>query len=402
MQTLFLEAIHPATTELFQAAGWSVRTLDGALSPDNLVTEYQRQPFHVLGIRSKTKLTATVLSKLPELIAVGCFCIGVDQVDLVAAANRGVAVFNSPFTSSRSVAELVIGYIISLKRRLVYHNRKIHTGQWSKTAQESGEIQGNILGIIGYGHIGSQLSILAEALGMKVIFYDIVEQMPFGGSKAVGWRELLQTSDIITLHVPSSTETRGLIGRDELKLLKSSALVINASRGSVLDLVALRDALLSRRIAGAAIDVYPEEPRGNGRFDCILAGLENVILTPHIGGATQEAQYRIATDVAGKLLDYWKTGRTRGSVNFPELDPRSLVAATFKIVFIHQNKPGILNRLTGLLSENDFNICGQLLGTIDKVGYAIIAVTPEPSAEFLQILQKQLSGVSIGGGLRLL
>ncbi|KKL87721.1 hypothetical protein LCGC14_1931910 [marine sediment metagenome] len=392
---LLLESINTYAATWFADHGWEVHEYPGALNEEELLKEYQNRPFEFIGIRSKTKLPAHVLKKLPKLIGVGCFCIGTDQVDITAATNQGIVIFNSPFTSSRSVAELVLGYIISLSRRLMFHNTSVHGGLWSKTATDSHEIKGQTLGIVGYGHIGTQLSVLAEALGMHVIFYDILAKMPLGSARACNTlEELLTKADIVTLHVPRTAETVGMIGRDQLACMKRSAVLINASRGSVVDLDALAIALKSKCLGGAAIDVYPIEPSGNGSFEAVLQNLDSVILTPHIGGATEEAQYRIAVDVSDKLLTYYQHGCTRSSVNFPIIDPRVLEDNP-KIMHIHYNKPGVIGTVTRILGDHNYNICGQLLGTNDHIGYAIIGVTVLPEQGVIDKLLKVANTISV-------
>ncbi len=391
---LLLESINAHAAKWFTENGWKVHEYPRALDEEELLKEYRTRPFEFIGIRSKTKLSAHILKKLSGLIGIGCYCIGTDQVDITAATKRGIAIFNSPFTSSRSVAELVIGYIISWSRRLMYHNTSVHEGMWSKTATNSHEIKGQTLGIIGYGHIGTQLSVLAEALGMRVIFYDILAQMPLGAARACNTlEELLAEADIITLHVPRTDETVGMIGPTQLSYMKNSAFLINASRGTVVDLNALASALKSKQLAGAAIDVYPKEPCTNGSFETVLQGL-NVILTPHIGGATEEAQYRIAVDVSNKLLMYYRQGTTKCSVNFPSIDPRALKDVP-KIIHIHDNKPGIIGTVTRILGDHDYNICGQLLGTNDHLGYVIIGVTVLPEQDVIQKLSAVPSTISV-------
>lgn len=384
---LLLESIHPTTNVQFTQNGWSVRSFQRALSEQELILEYTQEPFQFIGIRSKTHLTKSTLQQLPELLAVGCFCIGTDQVDLHAATELGIAVFNSPFTSSRSVAELVIGYIISLYRRFTYHNNNAHIGTWSKTAKNSHEIQGKVLGIIGYGHIGTQLSVLAEGLGLKVIFYDILTKMPLANARAcTTMQELLAEADIVTLHVPKTPETTNLIGDPEIALMKPNAILINASRGSVVDIHALENALIENRIAGAAVDVYPIEPKKNGPFQCNLAGFENVILTPHIGGATEEAQERIAIDVSNKLHTYASLGGTRGCVNLPELNPRTLKQLP-RVVHIHHNKPGTISAVNKIIGKAGYNICGELLSTNDSIGYTIIGLDSPLTNEIITYLE---------------
>jgi len=383
---LLLESINSYTKEWFSEHGWNVRERQGALSEEEILEEYRQQPFQYLGIRSKTKLPPTVLDQLTELLAIGCFCIGTDQVDLDKAARTGKVVFNSPFTSSRSVAELVIGYTISLSRRLFEHNSSIHAGHWSKSSKNSHEIKDRVLGIVGYGHIGTQLSVLAEALGMRVIFYDIIPQMPLGNATPCATlEELLTTADIVTLHVPRTDDTINLIDAKEINAMKTGSILINASRGSVVNLKAVYDALQAGKLFGAAIDVYPLEPRKVGPFETILQGVPNVILTPHIGGATEEAQLRIATDVTKKLWDYHLYGSTQGSVNIPELKH---TPEKPRILHIHHNQPNIIANVSRILGEHNYNITSEILATTETIGCANISTDKILTVDVIEELQK--------------
>lgn len=385
---LFLENISDAAVKHFNEAGYvSARKLSGALSEDDLIREVK--DVHLLGIRSKTQITARVLEAAKKLQAIGCFCIGVNQVDLKAATKQGVIVFNAPYSNTRSVAELVIGLAIMLIRRIPDKNKAAHEGIWMKEAKGSYELRGKTLGIIGYGNIGTQVSILAEALGMKVIFYDTVTKLPLGNaSSKKTMKELLAKSDVVTLHVPETASTKNLINKNNLKYFKKGAILINYARGEVVDLDALRKALLDGQISGAAIDVFPWEPEKNGdRFQTPLQDLPNVILTPHIGGSTEEAQQNIGEDVSNKLFQFLEMGSTLGSHTVPSisLPPQE---GTHRILHIHRNVPGVLSEINTQLSQNKINILAQYLKTNEEIGYVVLDVDKKLSNHAFQLLKE--------------
>lgn len=385
---LFLENISDAAVKHFNEAGYvSARKLNGALSEDDLIREVK--DVHLLGIRSKTQITARVLEAAKKLQAIGCFCIGVNQVDLKAATKQGVIVFNAPYSNTRSVAELVIGLAIMLIRRIPDKNKAAHEGIWMKEAKGSYELRGKTLGIIGYGNIGTQVSILAEALGMKVIFYDTVTKLPLGNaSSKKTMKELLAKSDVVTLHVPETASTKNLINKNNLKYFKKGAILINYARGEVVDLDALRKALLDGQISGAAIDVFPWEPEKNGdRFQTPLQDLPNVILTPHIGGSTEEAQQNIGEDVSNKLFQFLEMGSTLGSHTVPSisLPPQE---GTHRILHIHRNVPGVLSEINTQLSQNKINILAQYLKTNEEIGYVVLDVDKKLSNHAFQLLKE--------------
>ncbi|KNC74661.1 D-3-phosphoglycerate dehydrogenase [Sphaeroforma arctica JP610] len=328
---------------------------------------------HVIGIRSKTKLTAEVINAAPKLIAIGCFCIGTNQVDLKAAAARGIPVFNSPYANSRSVAELIISQIVSLARQLGDRNREIHEGNWNKVSAECYEIRGKTLGIVGYGHIGSQVSVLAESMGMRVKFYDIVPKLALGNASQSGTlQELFEEADFVTLHVPATSETAYMITKVEIAWMKPKSYLLNASRGNVVVIEDLAAALKSGALSGAYVDVFPTEPKGNGNgFETPLRGLKNVLLTPHIGGSTEEAQAAIGVEVASKLMRYTNSGTTTDAVNFPQCDLPYL-EVTHRICNVHRNVPGVLKKINDVLG--DYNVSGQALGTKDGIGYLMVQV----------------------------
>ena len=343
---------------------------------------------HILGIRSKTRISAAVLKAARKLQAIGCFCIGVNQVDLRAATRSGVVVFNAPYSNTRSVAELVIGAAIMLIRRVPDKNRAAHDGIWLKEAKGSYELRGKTIGIVGYGNIGSQVSILAEALGMRVLFYDVETRMPLGNATdARTLKELLKASDIVTLHVPQTTQTKNLISRQLLRSFKKGSVLINYARGEVVDLEALRDAIDEGHIGGAAVDVFPAEPEKSGdRFRTPLQDCSNVILTPHIGGSTEEAQQNIGEDVSVKLFNYLEKGITNGSHTVPALALPPQEGA-HRILHIHNNVPGVLSAINTSLSDNRINILGQYLKTNEEIGYVVLDVDKQISARALQLLR---------------
>jgi D-3-phosphoglycerate dehydrogenase / 2-oxoglutarate reductase len=371
---LLLEGIHGRAEQYIRKSGYSsIQTDVGALSTDQLKQEISEA--HFLGIRSRSQLTEDVLACADRLTAIGCFCIGTDQVDLTAARRRGIPVFNAPYANTRSVAELVLAEIILLMRAIPAKNMAAHRGQWLKSARGSHEVRGKVLGIVGYGHIGSQLGILAEGLGMRVLYHDIVDKLPLGNAEPVAsLAELLEQADILSLHVPDTELTRNMIGEPELARMRPGTHLINASRGKVVSIDALADALRSDHIAGAAIDVFPVEPSdANEEFVSQLRGMDNVLLTPHIGGSTREAQENIALDVATKLVRYSDNGSTMGAVNFPEVSLPDH-DGTRRIMHIHRNEPGVLQAINSIFSDAGINIAAQYLQTLPEVGYVVMDV----------------------------
>ncbi|MEP7111386.1 MAG: phosphoglycerate dehydrogenase [Ferruginibacter sp.] len=385
---LFLENISDVAVKYFNAAGYpNVRKLNGAISEEQLVKEIKN--VHLVGIRSKTQLTAKVLEAAEKLQAIGCFCIGVNQVDLKAATKQGVAVFNAPYSNTRSVAELVIGAAIILIRKIIDKNKAAHEGVWLKEATGSYELRGKTLGIIGYGNIGSQLSVLAEGLGMKVIYYDTETKLPLGNAvDSKSLKDLVSKADIVSLHVPELPSTKNLINRNLLKIFKPGSILINYARGEVVDIDALAKSLSEGHLGGAAIDVFPWEPEKNGdKFSTPLQGLTNVLLTPHIGGSTQEAQQNIGDDVSAKLFNYLEKGISYGSHTVPALSlpPQE---GTHRILHIHNNVPGVLSEINTTLSKNKINILGQYLKTNDAIGYVVLDVDKGLSKNALELLKK--------------
>jgi D-3-phosphoglycerate dehydrogenase len=369
---LLLEGVHQSAVDTLHDAGYTnIDYLKTALNEDELIERIQDA--HFVGLRSRTQLTRRVFEHAPKLIAAGCFCIGTNQVDLKAAQEHGVAVFNAPYSNTRSVAELVVAEAILLLRNIPQKNFVCHRGGWDKSAVGSYEIRGKTLGLIGYGSIGSQTSVLAEGLGMNVCFYDVVAKLPLGNATQVrSLDELLSTADIISLHVPQTPSTKNMIGAREIGLMKKGAILINASRGTVVDIDALADAIKAGNLSGAAIDVFPEEPKANGEeFVSPLRGLDNVILTPHIGGSTMEAQANIGVEVAEKLIKYSDNGTTITSVNFPEVALPGHPDA-HRLLHVHANVPGVLSAVNKIFSDNKINIAAQYLQTNDKVGYVVV------------------------------
>jgi D-3-phosphoglycerate dehydrogenase len=388
IQILFLENISDAAVNQFKEAGYvHVRKLTGALPEEELVKEIR--DVHILGIRSKTQITEKVLNAATKLQAIGCFCIGVNQVDLKAATRQGVVVFNAPYSNTRSVAELVIGASIMLIRRIPDKNKAAHDGIWMKDAKGSRELRGKTLGIIGYGNIGSQVSVLAESLGMKVIFYDVETKLPLGNAASrKSLREVVGQSDVVTLHVPELDSTQNLINKNLLKYFKKGAILLNYARGEVVDLEALRKAILDGAIGGAAVDVYPWEPEKNGdSFRTPLQDLPNVLLTPHIGGSTEEAQQNIGEDVSAKLYNYLEKGITNGSHTVPALSLPAQEGA-HRILHIHKNVPGVLSDMNTRLSKRNINILGQYLKTNDDIGYVVLDVDKKLSKEAFELLKE--------------
>jgi D-3-phosphoglycerate dehydrogenase / 2-oxoglutarate reductase len=388
IKILLLENISDSAVEEFKESGYvEIKRHSGALSEKDLVAAIKG--VHILGIRSKTQITEKVIDKADKLLAVGCYCIGVNQVDLKAATEKGVAVFNAPYSNTRSVAELVIGLCVMLIRKITDKNVAAHRGVWMKDASGSFELRGKTLGIIGYGNIGSQVSVMAEALGMNVIYYDTATKLPHGNAKQErDLRELLKKSNIVTLHVPSDHTTRNMIDHETLSLMPRGSILINYSRGDVVDLEALRAHIEKERIVGAAIDVFPHEPEKNGdEFSTVLQNLPNVILTPHIGGSTEEAQANIGLDVTSKLINYLELGTSSGSHTVPALSlpPQ---AETHRILHIHKNVPGVLGEINSKLSKHGINILGQYLKTNDEIGYVILDVDTKLSREAFAILKE--------------
>lgn len=384
---LFLENISDAAVKNFKDAGYtSVRKLGGALTEEDLIREIK--DVHLLGIRSKTQITPRVLDAAKKLQAIGCFCIGVNQVDLKSATEHGVVVFNAPYSNTRSVAELVIGLSIMLIRRIPDKNAAAHKGIWMKEAKGSYELRGKTLGIIGYGNIGSQVSVLAEALGMHVIFYDAVTKLPLGNAVAKKTlKEVVSQADIVTLHVPDNAATKNMINKNVLKNFKKGSILINYARGEVVDLEALAKSLTEGQVSGAAIDVFPWEPEKNGdRFQTPLQELPNVILTPHIGGSTEEAQQNIGEDVSNKLFQFLEMGVTNGSHTVPGLNlpPQE---GTHRILHIHRNVPGVLSEINTQLSKHHINILAQYLKTNDEIGYVVLDVDRRISDTAFQLLK---------------
>jgi D-3-phosphoglycerate dehydrogenase len=385
-RALLLENIHPDATARLTKAGYEVRTMPRALGEDELIKAIQG--VSLLGIRSRTHVTERVLAAAPDLLAVGAFCIGTNQIDLAAAARGGIAVFNAPFSNTRSVVELAIAEIIAMARRLPEKNAKMHEGVWDKSAQGAHEVRGRKLGIVGYGNIGTQLSVIAESLGMTVYFYDIADKLAIGNARRCSsLEELLESVETVTLHVDGRPGNHGFFGDAEFARMRPRSLFLNLSRGFVVDHVALRRHIESGHIAGAAIDVFPSEPEGNGEeFVSGLRGLSNVILTPHIGGSTEEAQQDIGEFVSGKLVDFAQGGATALSVNMPHV-AMPAVPGTHRLVHLHQNVPGVLATINRVLAEHGVNVEGQLLRTRDELGYVITDIGTTYSDEVLEELR---------------
>ncbi len=393
MKIVLLEGIHRSAVDAFRSDGYSNIDLHQKALPEPELIEAVRDA-HIVGIRSATQLTRRVLESCRCLIGTGCFCIGTNQVDLAAAQDRGIPVFNAPFSNTRSVAELVLAEIVFLMRGIPARNAAAHRGEWLKTAAGSREARGKTLGIVGYGHIGTQVGLLAESLGMQVVYYDIEMKLALGNARPMPTLEaLLEAADVVTLHVPETPETRNLIGAPALAKMKTGASLINASRGHVVDIEALVNALDSRRLKGAAIDVFPKEPKSNtDTFVSPLRGRDNVILTPHIGGSTEEAQHDIGLEVSSKLLRYSNNGSTLGAVNFPEV---SLPAhpGQHRLLHIHCNQPGVLSEVNAIFSEKRLNITGQFLQTNPRIGYVVIDIEA-PERAVSMALRKRLDQVA--------
>ncbi len=380
IKVLLLENIHPLAKEIFSTEGYQVETLTGALGEAELKEKIR--DVHILGIRSKTQVTEAAIAEAKRLLTIGCFCIGTNQVDLTAAKQRGIPVFNAPFGNTRSVAELVIAEIIVLARKLGQRSMEMHQKVWKKVSNNCFEVRGKTLGIIGYGHIGTQVSTLAESLGMRVVFYDIVSKLPLGNARGASTlNEVLRQSDFVTLHVPATLQTENMISAPQLELMKKGSYLINASRGSVVDIGALANALKGGHLSGAAIDVYPEEPETNtDGFVTELQGLQNVILTPHIGGATEEAQANIGEEVPTTLIRYINTGATTRAVNFPEVDLPP-TRSSHRILNVHKNVPGVLREINRLVSDLNANVQSQALATDSDIGYLILDTNQQLSSD---------------------
>jgi D-3-phosphoglycerate dehydrogenase / 2-oxoglutarate reductase len=387
LRALLLENIHATAAEALTTAGFEVERVARALEGDELLERLDG--VHVLGIRSGTQVRADVFDRAPELRAVGAFCIGTNQIDLKTATAHGVAVFNAPFSNTRSVVELAIAEIISLTRRMTVHDANMHAGVWEKSAKGSHELRGRSLGIIGYGNIGSQLSVLAEALGMRVFFYDTADKLALGNAQRCSTLdELLGASDVVSLHVDGRPGNSGLFGEDLFTRMRPGSIFLNLSRGFVVDQAALRQHIVSGHISGAALDVFPEEPAGAGDpFESELRGLQNVILTPHIAGSTEEAQEDIGTFVAGKLIAYVQAGTTALSVNLPSVQ-MPLRPGSTRLLVLHRNQPGAMARIDGLLAQHGLNIEQQVLSTTGGVGFAVTDVSGPVRAEVIEELRQ--------------
>ncbi|MBE3759257.1 phosphoglycerate dehydrogenase [Vibrio parahaemolyticus] len=388
IKILLLEGLHPSSVEVLQAAGYTnIEYHKGSLSEEELIEAVKDT--HFIGIRSRTNLSEEVINAANKLVAIGCFCIGTNQVDLGAAAKRGIPVFNAPFSNTRSVAELVLGQILLLLRGIPEKNALAHRGIWKKSADNSYEARGKRLGIIGYGHIGTQLGIIAENLGMRVYYYDIENKLSLGNATQIHTMSgLLNKCDVISLHVPETPETKNMMGEEEFARMKPGAIFINAARGTVVDIPALCHSLEAGHLAGAAIDVFPVEPKTNADpFESPLQKFDNVILTPHVGGSTQEAQENIGVEVAGKLAKYSDNGSTLSSVNFPEVSLPEHGRECSRLLHIHKNRPGILTQINTIFAEEGINIAAQYLQTEAEIGYVVIDVETERSEEALTKLK---------------
>lgn len=387
IRVVLFEGVHQSAVDHFKENGYSnVELLPHALEGEALYEKISQA--HFIGIRSRTHVTEEVLARAERLMAVGCFCIGTNQVDLEACLKRGVPVFNAPHSNTRSVAELVIAELVVLLRGLFDKSRDCHEGKWNKSAANSFEVRGKTLGIVGYGHIGSQLSILAESFGLNVRYYDVVPKLPMGNARQVGsLEELLKTSDAISLHVPAATDTVNLIDASRISQMKKGSVLINASRGNVVDLDALASALKAGDIMGAAVDVFPVEPaKKEELLESPLRGLDNVILTPHIGGSTLEAQLNIGKEVAGKMVQYSDEGSTNGAVNFPALSLPRQGDERHRLLHVHHNQPGVLSAINNILAESEANVLGQYLQTLPSVGYVVIDTDVKSSEGLLEKL----------------
>jgi D-3-phosphoglycerate dehydrogenase / 2-oxoglutarate reductase len=385
IKVLLLENIHASAQQLFAAEHFQVEALKHALKEEELIQKIS--DVHLLGIRSKTQVSERALAAGKRLLSVGCFCIGTNQVDVKAANRQGVPVFNAPFSNTRSVAELIISEIIALARKVSERSREVHTGIWNKASADCNEVRNKVLGIIGYGHIGRQLGVLAEAMGIRVIFFDITAKLPMGNNRSVATLdELLSESDFVSLHVPATPQTENLIGARELSVMRKGSYLLNASRGTVVDIPALAQALQSGHLGGAAIDVFPQEPESNDDpFHSELQGLKNVILTPHIGGSTSEAQESIGREVGTALIRFVNAGATTGSVNFPQIELPAQ-PGKHRILNVHRNVPGVLGEINGIVSGLKANIHSQMLVTDSQIGYLIMDLDQDVSNEVRQAI----------------
>ncbi len=385
IKVLLLESVHPSATEVLQTDGYTFIEAHPKALPEAQLIESIRDA-HLIGIRSNTHLTPRVLEHAEKLIAIGCFCIGTNQVSIDTAQQRGIPVFNAPFSNTRSVAELVLAEIILLMRGIPFRNALAHRGGWDKSASQSHEVRGKTVGIVGYGHIGTQVGVLAEALGMKVVYYDVETKLALGNANPIAaLDDLLAIADVVTLHVPETPATKRMIGAAQIARLKPGARLINASRGSVVDIEALAEALRSGQVSGAAIDVFPKEPKGPAdEFVSPLRGMDNVILTPHVGGSTEEAQRNIGIEVAEKLIKYSNNGSTLTAVNFPEVSlPEH--PGKHRLLHIHCNQPGVMSQINTIFSESKINITGQYLQTNSAIGYVVIDVETKDRSQTLAI-----------------
>lgn len=386
LRVLLVENIHATAHEVFATAGFRVQSLKHSPKDDELA-ELLRD-VEVLGIRSKTQISAAALAAAPKLLALGCFCIGTNQVDTVEANRRGVPVFNAPFSNTRSVAELILAEVVVLARQLGDRSREVHDGKWRKVSAGCNEIRGKTLGIIGYGHIGTQVGILAEGFGLRVLYYDVATKLPLGNVRSVGsMAELLRESDFVTLHVPLTPTTENMIGPEELALMKPGSYLLNASRGTVVQIPALADAIKRKHVAGAAIDVYPWEPESNSDdFASELRGLPNVILTPHIGGSTEEAQANIGREVGISLAKFVRSGATTGAVNFPQIE-LAQAANTHRLLNVHRNVPGVLRDVARIVSDRSANIHAQMLSTDPTIGYLLMDLDENVAQDVLHDIE---------------
>jgi D-3-phosphoglycerate dehydrogenase / 2-oxoglutarate reductase len=388
IKILLLEGVHPAALKLFHEHNYTNIEISKGALPENELLE-KVSDVHLLGIRSKTQLNKKILDKASRLIGIGAFCIGTNQIEMNAAVENGIAVFNSPFSNTRSVAELVVAHCINLMRRTFEKSMAAHNGKWLKDSSNSFEVRGKTLGIIGYGHIGSQVSVLAENMGMKVIFYDVEPKLSLGNAMAVRTlNDLLSQSDIVTLHVPGLPSTINMIDKQQLEKMKKGSVLINYSRGDVVDLNAVKEAIISNHLGGFAVDVFPVEPKDNSEpFSSPVQTLPNVIITPHIGGSTLEAQENIGVDVANKLISFLETGSSNGSLSVPALS-LPVQQDTHRLLHIHKNVPGVLSEINGLLSKMNVNILGQYLKTNSQIGYVVLDIDKNTSASVLEELRK--------------
>ncbi len=388
IKILLLEGVHASAVDAFRADGYShVELHPKSLAEPELIKAVHDAYF--IGIRSATQLTARVIENAPKLTGIGCFCIGTNQVDLNTAQDRAIPVFNAPFSNTRSVAELVLGEIIMLMRGIPERNAAAHRGGWVKTAEGSREARGKCLGVVGYGHIGTQIGLLAEGLGMQVVFYDVETKLTLGNARAIPTLDgLLEIADVVTVHVPETPQTKGMIGEAQMARMKDGALLINASRGTVVDIEALAGALRSKHLAGAALDVFPSEPKGAGdEFKSPLREFDNVILTPHIGGSTEEAQQNIGLEVSGKLIKYSNNGSTLTAVNFPEVSlPEH--PGKHRLLHTHRNQPGVLSNVNAIFSAERINVAAQYLQTNARIGYVVIDVETKGRAESMALKDK--------------